>query len=383
MNFEFASAARIVFGPGKIAGIGEIAAGFGQRVLLITGNDTQRAAPVLDALRAAKLTITTHLAQGEPSVSAARTGAQHARDIQAEVVIGFGGGSAIDLGKAIAALATNPGDPLDYLEVIGQGRPLQAAPLPYIAVPTTAGSGAEVTRNAVLASPEHQVKVSLRSPLMLPRVALIDPLLTHSLPRSVTAATGMDALTQLIEPYVCTRATPLTDALCLDGITRAAWALPRVCADGSDTAAREAMALASLFGGMALANSGLGAVHGFAAPIGGMFDAPHGAVCARLLPLVWKVNTTLLQEQSTTHPTLARYLHVARILVGPDASLEDGTRYLDALASTLEIPRFSVYGINVQHIPALVERAAKASSMQANPVQLTPSALTNILESAI
>ena len=213
-----------------------------------------------------------------------RQGVELARREQCDLVIAFGGGSAIDAGKAIAALLANGGELTDYLEVIGKGQPLRHPSVPFIAVPTTAGTGSEVTRNAVLASAEHQVKVSMRSPLMLPRLAVVDPELTLELPPAVTASTGLDALTQLIEPYVSIRANPLTDGFCLEGLRRVSRSLRRAYHAGRDITAREDMSLASLLGGLALANAGLGVVHGFAAPVGGMFHAPHGAICAALLP---------------------------------------------------------------------------------------------------
>jgi alcohol dehydrogenase class IV len=383
MNFEFATAQRIVFGPGKLAALRDIAPGFGSRALLVTGADAQRAEPVIELLRAAGIAVSAYAARGEPTIAMATDAVARARTDAVELVIGFGGGSAIDLGKAVAALITNPGEPLDYLEVIGRGQALRVAPLPYIAVPTTAGSGAEATRNAVLAAPDAQVKVSLRSPLMLPRVAIVDPQLTHALPRTVSAATGMDALTQLIEPFVSARATPMTDALCRDGIARAAQALPRVCADGTDAHARESMALASLFGGIALANAGLGAVHGFAAPIGGQFSAPHGAVCAQLLPYVWRANVAALRAQSPNHPALARYAEAARLLAGQQADVNAAGDWLLQLRDQLEIPTLRMYGISVDHVDLLAERAAKASSMQANPIALSHTALCDILTSAL
>jgi alcohol dehydrogenase class IV len=383
MNFEFATAQRIVFGPGKLAALGEIASGFGKHALLVTGADARRAEPVLALLQAAGLSVSTYAAPGEPTIAMATDAITTARAHAADLVIGFGGGSAIDLGKAVAALTTNPGQPLDYLEVIGRGQALRMPPLPFIAIPTTAGSGAEATRNAVLASPEAQVKVSLRSPLMLPRVAIVDPQLTHGLPRAVSAATGMDALTQLIEPFVSARATPMTDALCRDGIARAARALPRVCADGADAEARESMALASLFGGIALANAGLGAVHGFAAPIGGQFQAPHGAVCAQLLPHVWRANVAALRAQSTDHPALTRYAEAARLLAGPHADIDAAADWLMQLRDQLGIPSLSAYGIDAAHVELLAERAAKASSMQANPIALPHSVLREILDAAL
>jgi alcohol dehydrogenase class IV len=383
MNFEFATAQHIVFGPGKLRAIGEIASGLGRRALVVTGADASRAEPLRQHLRAAAVDVVTVTASGEPTIDMALNAVAVARAEAVDLVIGFGGGSAIDLGKATAALATNPGEPLDYLEVIGRGQPLGQPPLPFIAAPTTAGSGAEATRNAVLASPDAQVKVSLRSPLMLPRVALIDPELTHGLPRAVSAATGMDALTQLIEPFVSLRATPMTDALCRDGIARAARALPCVCTNGADAAAREAMALASLFGGIALANAGLGAVHGFAAPIGGQFTAPHGAVCAQLLPHVWRANVAALRAQAPEHPTLSRYAEAARLLAGPTASIDDAADWLFGLRAELAIPALRAYGVDVQHVPTLAARAAKASSMQANPVALSESTLADILLAAL
>jgi alcohol dehydrogenase class IV len=384
MNFEFATAARIVFGAGRIVEAGAIAAGFGSRALVVTGGNPDRAGALLESLRAKLAYVSIVQAPKEPTIASASAGAQQARDEQIDMVIGFGGGSAIDTGKAIAALATNQGDPLDYLEVIGKAQPLHNAPLPYIAIPTTAGSGAEVTRNAVLSAPEARVKVSLRSPLMLPRVALIDPQLTHSLPPAVTAATGMDALTQLIEPYVSPRATPMTDALCADGIVRASRALLPAYANGEDAVAREAMATASLFGGLALANSGLGAVHGFAAPIGGMFDAPHGAVCAQLLPLVWRANVAALRERAPKHPALIRYDRAAQLITGePDAWIDEGERWLFELRAALGIPSLSAYGITSADIESLAAKAAVASSMQANPVKLTELELQAILEAAI
>jgi len=288
-------------------------------------------------------------------------GVEHARAERCDVVIGFGGGSALDSAKAIAALDTNPGDITDYLEVIGRGRPLKNAPLPVIAIPTTAGTGAEVTRNAVLCSPEHKMKVSLRSPLMLPKAAIVDPELTYDLPPALTASTGLDALTQLIEPYVSIRANPITDGICREGLARATRSLRRAFDDGRDKGAREDMALASLFGGLALANAGLGAVHGFAAAIGGMFDAQHGAVCAALLPEVMEAN----------RKSSKRYDEIV------------SAAWVRDLRDHLQIPKLRAYGITENHIPAICEKAAAASSMKANPVVLSPKELEDILRQAI
>ena len=369
-SFEFATAGRIVFGSGTFAQLEGIAAGFGKKPLIVTGKrrlDLNVAGPVFSVA-------------SEPTIALVREGADAFRGAGCDLVIAIGGGSAIDAGKAIAAAAANSGDLLDYLEVIGKGQPLENAPWPFIAVPTTAGTGSEVTRNAVLGSPEHGVKVSLRSPLMLPRVAIVDPVLTLGLPPAITASTGLDALTQLIEPYVSSRANAFTDSLCLDGIRRASVSLPRAFRDGNNgnaADARSGMAYASLLGGLALANAGLGVVHGFAAPIGGMFDAPHGAVCAALLPAGMRTNIVALREREPKGGALERYREIARILTNdPDAIPEDGVEWVRGLTSRLAIPSLASYGIRQQDVPELAAKAGRANSMKANPIVLTTAELT-------
>ena len=236
----------------------------------------------------------------------------------------------------------------------------------------------------MLASPEHKVKVSLRSPMMLPKVALVDPLLTLDLPPAFTAATGMDALSQLIEPFVSIRANPMTDALCREGIRRVARSLRKAYEDGNDASAREDMSLAALFGGMALANAGLGAVHGFAAPIGGMFAAPHGAVCARLLPAVIEANVKALREREPNSTALKRYNEVAQWLIGNSkATAFDAAMWLRELSSALKIQPFAAYGMREADVPEVVRNAMAASSMQANPIKLTEQELSGILREAL
>ena len=290
----------------------------------------------------------------------------------------------MDAAKAIAAMLTNEGELLDYVEIIGRGQPLTKPSAPFIAIPTTAGTGAEVTRNAVLASPEHKLKVSLRSPLMLARVAVVDPELTYDLPPALTASTGLDALTQLIEPFVCNRANPMTDGLCVEGLRRAARSLRIAFSKGQDKDAREDMAVASLFGGLALSNAGLGAVHGFAGPIGGSFPAPHGAICAALLPHVMAMNLRALRQRDPNGPALYRYEEAARWLAGDmKAKADDGLKWVRALVLDLKVPRLGSFGIQREHFPDLVAKAANASSMKANPIVLTPEELTEILEQAL
>jgi alcohol dehydrogenase class IV len=290
----------------------------------------------------------------------------------------------LDAAKAIAALVGNGGDPLDYIEVVGRGQPLARPSLPCVLVPTTSGTGSEVTRNAVLASTAHGVKVSLRDATMLPRLALVDPELTCSVPPAVTAATGLDALTQVIEPYVSCRSNPLTDALCVEGIRRGGRSLLRAYLDGNDIEAREDLAVTSLFGGLALANAKLGAVHGFAAPLGGALGAPHGALCARLLPLVMATNLRALRDREPSHPAIGRYAHIAELLTGrTGAAAEDGIRSVEELVNRLAIPPLARYGLTKASFTSLVEKARKASSMQGNPLPLTDAELEYVLAGAM
>jgi alcohol dehydrogenase class IV len=378
MHFEFATATRIIFGEGTAATLPEVSRTFGNRPLVVTGASSERNAPLVAAFAAA------FRVSGEPTVELVREGARRVLDAGCDVVVSVGGGSVIDAGKAIAAVATNGGEPLDFLEVVGKGRAIATQPLPFIAVPTTAGTGSEVTRNAVLGSTEHGIKASLRSPLMLARVALVDPELTYGLPPAVTASTGLDALTQLIEPYVSIRANPLSDAICVEGIPRVAGALRRAYHDGTDKDARREMALAALFGGLALANAGLGVVHGFAAPLGGRWNAPHGALCAALLPHGMAANIAALHARAPQHPALERYTTIARLLTGRnDARIEDGIVWVREICSELQVPALRAWGITEADLPGVVEESTRASSMKANPLPLTSEELLAVITAAL
>jgi len=384
MHFEFATATRIIFGPGTLREVGPIAAEMGRRALVVMGRTPQRAQPLLDLLSAQGLEAITFSVAGEPTTEVVRLGTQRAREANCDLIIGIGGGSVIDTAKSIAALLTNGGDPLDYLEVVGRGQPLRQPSAPCIAIPTTAGTGAEVTRNAVLLAPEHGVKVSLRSPLMLPRLALVDPEITYTMPPEVTASTGLDALTQVVEPFVSHKANALTDGLCREGMRRAARSLRRAYEHGDDAAARQGMALASLCGGLALANAGLGAVHGFAGPLGGMFPAPHGAVCAALLPHVMAVNVRALRERAAESQALRRYEEMACLLTGDErASAADGVAWVQELCAALRVPPLSAYGLTAADFPLLIEKAAASSSMKGNPIVLTAEQMREVLERAL
>ncbi len=392
MAFDFATATEIVFGRGRIAELGRRARALGRRALLVTGADPERFPHALDSLREAGLEWVVFSVPGEPSTRLVERGVELARREQVELVIGLGGGSALDAAKAIAGLTPNPGAPLDYLEVVGLGRALERPSLPSILAPTTAGTGSEVTKNAVLTAEEQRVKVSLRGLGLLPRVALVDSELTHGVPPDVTAATGLDALTQVLEPYVSNARGPLTDALCLEGLTRGARSLRRAFENGHDADAREDLAVTSLFGGLALANAKLGAVHGFAGPLGGRYDAPHGALCARLLPEVMRANLAAARELAQAGratdkgmtDVVDRYAAIARIFTSRrDARPEDGIEWVEALVQDLQIPRLSAYGARWDDFDTLVERASVASSMKGNPVALSREALVKILERSL
>lgn len=378
------SAGRIVFGAGRRRELGRLVESWGRRALLVTGKNPERAASIEEQLTSANIHFTTLRVSREPDIGDARRAAELGRDFGAEFVVACGGGSALDLGKAAAALVQAPSDVLEYLEVIGGGRTLSSPVLPCVAIPTTSGTGSEVTKNAVLSSPEHRVKVSLRHDDMVPRLALVDPELTHSLSPRVTAETGLDALTQCLEPIVSRQATPLTDALAFEGLTRGGRSLLQAVRHGEDAAAREDLSLCSLLGGLALANAKLGAVHGFAGPIGGRFESPHGAVCAKLLPLVVEVNVRALREREPNSPVLPRYTRVAQVLTGDaEATIEEGIAWLDSLTKELGIVPLSSYGMTQEDLPELVRQSARASSMKGNPIELTQPELTEILERAL
>ena len=371
MNFEFATAQRIIFGAGRLQELAILVQSMGRRAAFITGTSAERIGPVFQALKNNGANPAAFSIAGEPTTDRIAAMVHQAREQGCDYVVAFGGGSVIDAGKAVAALLTNTRDLMDYLEVIGKGEPLTEDPAPCIAIPTTAGTGAEVTRNAVLLSPEHQVKVSMRHPKMLPTVALVDPELTLSMPPAVTASTGLDAFTQLLEAFVSIRSNPLTDGICREGLSCVSRSLHRAYADGGNLEARTGMALGSLFGGLALANAGLGAVHGFAGPIGGMFKAPHGMVCAALLPAVCEINIRALEERAAESDALGKYREAAAIVSGnPKARLSELLDWIKELCMQMHVPGLADLGIAESDIPAIVEKGRKASSMKGNPLVL-------------
>lgn len=380
MSFEFATADRILVGVGRATELPSVLDRFGSHALVCTGSSPRRHAHLVAELPTPYSTFTV---TGEPTINEVRAATKLAAEQEINVVVAIGGGSVIDLGKAVATMMGNGGDPLDYIEVIGAGRKISQPSVPCIAVPTTAGTGSEVTANAVLTSPKHGLKASLRSPLMIPRVALVDPALTVSCPPSVTASSGLDAFTQCLEPFVSVKANPLSDALAREGLRHAALGLRRAYANGSDLDARCDMAICSLLGGMALANAKLGAVHGMAGVIGGMFSIPHGVACAALLLPVIETNVEKLRSRHPDSRALAKYEEVARLVTGrPSAPVEDGIVWIRETVNELGVPGLREFGVRNEHADEIVAKTATASSTQGNPIVLDEADLRRILADA-
>jgi alcohol dehydrogenase class IV len=378
-SFALSLPPRITFGAGRVEQLPAIVAAMGSRVLVITGATPARMEHVIAPLRAGADALEVVTVPCEPTVDHARAATDAGRALRADVVVAVGGGSPIDLAKAAAMLLGNGGDPMDYIEVVGRGQPITRSPLPLVAVPTTAGTGAEVTANAVLSVPDHAVKASLRHPLMIPRHALIDPALTLDCPPAVTGASGMDALTQCLEPYVSNRANTMTDSWARMGMMAAGRSLVGACLDGADLDARTDMSLCSLMGGLSLANAKLGAVHGFAGVIGGMTDAPHGAICAALLGPVCAAHLDRADDRLR-----GRFATIAACLTGvPDATPDDGLHWIEHTCALLGIPTLSAYGLGEGNTDEVVAKASRASSMQGNPVTLSADELAEVFRAAL
>ncbi|HEY5785870.1 MAG TPA: iron-containing alcohol dehydrogenase [Microlunatus sp.] len=380
-SFDLTLPTDIRVGAGRAAEVPDVVAGWGaRRVLLVTGRSTERSAPLVAALTGRGIETTTYAVAGEPTIQVVRDGIAGAAGCDA--VIGLGGGSALDVAKSVAVLAVGGADPLAHLEVIGEGRPITRPGLPCVAIPTTAGTGSEVTRNSVLSG--DGVKASLRSPLLLPRVAIVDPNLLIGLPAATIAASGMDALAQVVEPFLSRKANPFTDALARDGIVRSARSLRRAVVDGMvDAGVRSDLAITSLFGGLCLANAGLGAVHGFAAALGARLGAPHGAVCAAVLAPAMAVNLRAVRDRGAAD-TLLRMTELAVLLTGSvDAEPEDVAIWLSDLAAALEIPGLADHGLSDADATDVVAATQRASSMRGNPIELTDNEVGEILTRAL
>jgi alcohol dehydrogenase class IV len=357
--FAIATPARILFGRGEAAKAPALIAAFGPRGIVVHGANLARSAWLLDGLSDLGCDVCAIACPSEPTLFLLEQATALGRAHRPDWVAAIGGGAALDLGKALAALIPAPGGAMDHLEVVGLGLPLAAAPLPFVALPTTAGTGAEATKNAVIGLPDHGRKVSLRDDRMLARLAIVDPALTDHCPRDVTLASGLDAITQVIEPFVSCKATPFTDALTLPAIPRGLAALIRLM-KAEDAAARDDLAWVSLCGGLALANAGLGAVHGLAGVIGGMTPAAHGAICGVLLGPVLAMNARRGAAR------LDRVCAMIGDALGtpPDAAPQALARWAGAQG----LPGLTAQGLHPRDHGAVAQAALASSSMKGNPV---------------
>ncbi|SIO37117.1 hypothetical protein SAMN05444722_1725 [Rhodovulum sp. ES.010] len=376
MRFEILMPSRIVFGRGTATGAGPRIAAMGRRVLLVRGGSVPFADRLISDLQAEGAAVLPVRGRGEPDLPGLEAALGEARAFVPEAVVAIGGGAVIDLGKALAALIPSGRPPLDHLEVVGQGLPLAAPPLPFAALPTTAGTGAEATKNAVIGVPAHGRKVSLRDDRMVPALALVDPALTDGCPRDVTLASGLDALTQVIEPYISVRANAFTDALCRDAIPRGIAALLRLM-QAEDASARDEMAHVSLVGGIALANAGLGAVHGLAGVIGGRHGLAHGAICGRLLVPVLRANRAALAGSGGQTGRIDEV--IAWLAAAFGGAHKDGLDRFAAWIDAAGLPRLAEMADRPLEADFLARDAEQASSMKANPIALSRTTLAEIV----
>jgi alcohol dehydrogenase class IV len=381
MNFELFLPSRIIFEPGSRSQIGKIASSIGNRVFLLYAKTHPLVPEIRDRLKEIGLDLLAFPISGEPDLESVSNIVTEGRNYHSDMVISIGGGSVIDTGKVVSAMLNNPGEISDYLEIVGMNLPLQNKPAPFIAVPTTAGTGSEVTKNAVLIIPAKKIKVSMRSYMMIPQIAIIDPELTVSMPGPVTASTGMDAIIQLIEPFVSLKANHFVNGLCREAIPLGANSLAQSVADGMNLRAREVMCFTSLCGGLALANAGLGAIHGFAGVIGGMKSIPHGMVCAALLAGTLRVNIEALKKRQPNSSSIRKFEELAISLTGnKNAGVFDSIGWAERTCKEIRIDRLTELGIDEKQFPEICDKAALSSSMKGNPILLEKGELLQILE---
>jgi len=387
IRFDFFTAPEIYFGNGRIKELPELCLSFGKRVLLVKGGQSLeksgQLATLLYMMDKKGLSVHVMSVTAEPEVDLIDSMVDQAKSCHPDVVVAIGGGSVLDAAKAVSGLITNGGSVMEYLEGVGTGRMIEQPAIPFIAVPTTSGTGTEVTKNAVISSRAMKFKKSIRHQFLIPRIAVIDPELTLSQLPEVTAACGMDALTQLIEPYLSIKSNPFTDAICLKGIELVSRSLRRAYINGSDLEARENMCLASLMGGIALANAGLGAVHGIAAPLGAFFPLAHGVACATVLPAAFQVNASALAQSGEKSAILAKFADVSRVITRVDKkddpkAISMGISWLNDLKRDLGIPSLSQLGIRESDLPLIVSES-RGSSMKTNPVVLKDEDIEEIL----
>lgn len=394
-SFDIAVLPRILFGSGRVGELPTLVPSYGRRVLLVTGRRSFRATlhwrNVLDGLRAAGCEIWDMSVEDEPSPRLVDDAVAEFRSHAIEVVVAIGGGSVLDAAKAIAGLLPFGNSVLDHLEGVGRGVPYGGPALPFIAVPTTAGTGSEATKNAVLSvRGQSGYKKSFRHDTLVPRVALVDPELLASCSAEQIAANGMDAFTQLLESYVSLRANPLTDALAYSGMKAVREGFLTAWHGGTSPeaqAARTAMAYGSLLSGITLAQVGLGSVHGLASPLGAFFPIPHGVVCGTLVATATEVNIAAMRDREPKNPALGKYAEAGRLLsndrgLSDDEALRALVEHLQAWTATLELARLGRYGVTVADIPRIVADS-RGSSMKTNPVVLDDDEIAAIVEARL
>jgi alcohol dehydrogenase class IV len=389
-RFSLARFPRIEFGAGTIERLPGIAAGFGERALLITGaaslQQSSRWEPLQQGLRQAGIRWEHTTVSGEPSPGLVDAVVKQFRDSQPDVVIAIGGGSVLDAGKAIAGLLRTGDSVMDHLEGVGPEKPYTGPAVPFIAAPTTAGTGSEATRNAVLSiQGEHGFKKSFRDERLVPEYAVVDPDLLSGCPPEQIAANGMDALTQLMESYVSTRANRITDALAVDGIRTARDSLLALYENpAAASVARAGMAYAALLSGITLAQTGLGSVHGLASPLGAFFPIPHGVVCGTLVAAATRVNIEAMMAREPENPALEKYARLTGLLCGTRFSDAQNVHavlidFLENWIRQLNIPRLGRFGVKAKDFARIVAHS-RGSSMKTNPVVLTDGEIAAILQ---
>jgi alcohol dehydrogenase class IV len=378
--FSFFSPQIIHFGRGQSEKTSQLAASFGQNVLLIHGASAGRADWLIAANQALGLTTVALSCYTEPSLPDIEAALVQLQGFSPDVVIGLGGGSVLDFAKALAALLPSTGPALSFLEILGDGRGLDADPIPMIALPTTAGTGAEVTKNAVISVPAHGLKVSLRDPRMIPKIAIVDAGLMQCAPKRVALSAGLDAITQVIEPYLCSKSNPVTDALCTAAIA-AGFSVLRNLVEDDAPKAWDTMAWVSTCGGLALANAGLGAVHGFAGVIGGKKNAPHGEICGALLPAVLACHA----QKARQNAEISRRLNWIFRQIDQNFAAQSPLKGLNELRSWSRaqgLRGLNAMGLQPQDHAEIATAAAEASSMRTTPFALTQDDRLQILSTA-
>ncbi len=376
--FQFMTSSRIIFGEGALQSSLSIINQFGYSVLLVTGQDRQRAEPVIHYLHNQNMRYQHVAIRGEPNITMVEETAIMGRRFKPDMVVAIGGGSVLDMGKALAAIIPNQGDVYDYVEVVGRNVPLKTKPIPMIAIPTTASTGAEVTKNAVLKSGQDKVKVSLRSPDMLPDVAIVDPVLTYGTDVYTSGRGAMDAFTHLMEAYVCGEPNPLTDMVCEEGLRRLSYSIIPGCKQDNPKS-RADLSFAAMLGGMAITNAKLGAAHGLASALGGKISAPHSVITARLAPHVMMENIKAAKRAGRSD-VLNRYRTMAQLLTGRnDASIEDSIQWVNMILERLSLPHLSDFGVCGTSFEQVAADAMKSVAIKGNPIPLTEDRLIYIL----